>query len=436
MSKTEESDNRLTVAQFKKKENGKYITDKHIKNTIALCDGKKHQIEDNLYLHILKSGKATWLIRYSFNGVRKQLKLGSYDKPPRGLTLKLARDTAAKKVLLLTEGIDPKQQIKDNIKQSVFTVKVLAEQWLKWKSPRIDNPQIPERILKNDILPIIGTNSVKDIQSGDILDLVEGIFQSGRPTIANDALGYCKQLFRYAVKKNHIKFNPALAISQEDAGGKEKHRTRNLIFDEIKTVLQILRDNKDQFTRENYIAVCLLIALGVRKCELIAAPWCEFDLDNQIWMLPKERTKKDAPAINIPLPDQVMPFLKELKIRACESDYLFPARRASKRRGYISDDTLNHALGTLFGTPSHYQKNKGISPPNLMSEAGIQHFVIHDLRRTCRTRLSELDVQFEVKEICLNHVLKGLVVVYDGWQYFEKRKEALTLLAKKLEQYW
>ncbi len=434
MSKAKESESHLTIAQAKEKNKG--IVDKHIKNTIALCDGKKHPVEDNLYLHVLKSGKATWLIRYSFNSVRKQLKLGAYGKPPRGLTLKLAKDEAAKKVQLVTEGKDPKQQVKDNVEQSVFTVTVLAEQWLKWKSPRVANPQIPQRILKNDILPIIGTMSVTDVQSGDVLDLVEGIFQSGRPTIANDALGYCKQLFKYAVKKNHIKFNPALAISQEDAGGKEKSRTRNLRFDEIKTVFQIMRDNKEQFTRENYIAVCLLMVLGVRKCELIAAPWYEFDLDKQIWMLPEKRTKKDAPAINIPLPDQVMPFLKELKMRACDSDYLFPARRASKRRGYISDDTINHALGTLFGIPSHYQKKKGISPPNVMGAAGIQYFVIHDLRRTCRTRLSEFEIQYEVKEICLNHTLSGIAVVYDGWQYFEERKVALTLLAEKLEQYW
>jgi integrase len=438
MSKATEGGNQLTIAQVKAKPNNenKEITDKHIKNTIALCDDKKHPIEGNLYLHVLKSGKATWLIRYSFNGIRKQLKLGAYGKPPRGLTLKLAKDEAAKKVQLVTEGKDPKQQVKDNVEQSVLTVNLVAEQWLKWKSPRIANPQIPERILKKDILPAIGTMSVKDVQSGDILDLVETIYKSGRPTIANDALGYCKQLFKYAVKKNHIKFNPALAISQEDAGGKEKSRTRNLTFDEIEVVLQVMRDNKDQFTRENYIAICLLMALGVRKCELIAASWQEFDLEKQMWMLPEERTKKDAPAINIPLPDQVIPFLKELEVRACDSDYLFPARRASKRRAYISDDTLNHALATLFGIPSSYQKKKGFLPPNLMGSKGIQHFVIHDLRRTCRTRLSEFDVQYEVKEICLNHTLKGIALVYDGWQYYEKRKEALTLLAGKLEQYW
>ena len=355
MSKAKESESHLTIMQAKEK--NKSIVDKHIKNTIALCDGKKHPVEDNLYLHVLKSGKATWLIRYSFNGVRKQLKLGAYDKPPRGLTLKLAKDEAAKKVQLVTEGKDPKQQVKDNVEKSVFTVSVLAEKWLKWKSARVDNPQLPQRYIDNEILPAIGHLSIQDVESSDILDFVENIFTSGRPTVANKTLGYCKQLFKFAVKLNHIKFNPALAISQRDAGGKEKPRVRNLRFEEIEIALKVMRKNKAQFVRENYIAICLLLALGVRKCELIAAPWSEFDLKKKIWMLPEERTKKDASAINIPIPDQVMLFLEELKVRACDSPYLFPARRASKRRRYITDDTLNQALGTLFGKPTDYQKN-------------------------------------------------------------------------------
>lgn len=38
-----------------------------------------------------------------------------------------------------------------------------------------------------------------------------------------------------------------------------------------------------------------------------------------------------------------------LRIRACGSEYLFPSRRTSRRRDYVSDDTLNHALQKMFG---------------------------------------------------------------------------------------
>lgn len=154
-------------------------------------------------------------------------------------------------------------------------------------------------------------------------------------------------------------------------------------------------------------------------------------------MLPEARTKKKSPGLAIALPCKIIPFLDELKIRACGSQYLFPARRASKRREYISDDTINHALNTLFGIPSSAQKKKRIELPNLMQEAGIEeHFTVHDLRRTCRSRLSQLKIVSNVAEKCLNHKIKGVEGVYDQWGYFDERAEALNKLGNRLAYYW
>ncbi|MBB6542903.1 hypothetical protein [Thalassotalea piscium] len=52
----------------------------------------------------------------------------------------------------------------------------------------------------------------------------------------------------------------------------------------------------------------------------------------------------------------------------------------------------------------------------------MKHFTIHELRKTCRSRLSELDVEANVAEKCLNHAIKGVEGVYDRWGYFDKRK--------------
>jgi len=101
-------------------------------------------------------------------------------------------------------------------------------------------------------------------------------------------------------------------------------------------------------TRENYLGIALLLILGVRKGELVAAQWSEFDFQEMVWHLPAERTKTGI-QINIPIPEQIKPIFEELLIRANGSDYVFPSRRASKRRQYISDDTLNHALAKMFG---------------------------------------------------------------------------------------
>lgn len=73
------------------------------------------------------------------------------------------------------------------------------------------------------------------------------------------------------------------------------------MVDELQIVFSVLRTYSRQFTRENYLALALLLVTAVRKSELIEAPWKEFDLMNQIWVTPTERTKTKK-AIAIPLP--------------------------------------------------------------------------------------------------------------------------------------
>ncbi len=411
------------------------MNDAEVSSIAKAKDGKYYNIGENLYLKPLKSGKASWIFRYTYAKERKEIVLGRYGKAPQGISLKKARELAADNASKVRDGNDPKLERKQTKKQTVDNV---AQEWLKERRRNIQNPEIPERVYRRDIQPFIGALAVDSVTTRDIYDLVQRINDSGRPTVANDALDHCKHIFTQAIILNLIKNNPASILKPKHAGGTEDSRTRNLQFSEINIALDVMRSNQNQFTRDNYIAVCLLLALGVRKCELIAAKWNEFDLEEKLWMLPEARTKKNAPGLAIALPDKVIPLLKELKIRACNSEYVFPARRTSKRRGYISDDTLNHALGTLFGIPSSAQKKKGILKlPNLMKEAGIEEaFTIHDLRRTCRSRLAQLKVPSNVAEKCINHKIKGVEGVYDQWGYFDERAEALNKLANRLALYW
>ena len=55
----------------------------------------------------------------------------------------------------------------------------------------------------------------------------------------------------------------------------------------------------------------------------------------------------------------------------------------------------------------------------------VEPFVNHDLRRTVRTRLSQLRVRTEVAELVIGHTLKGLHATYDVHAYLDERREAL-----------
>ena len=406
------------------------MKDSEIQKILKAGKAVKKQVERGLYFRVSNEGTGFWILRYTVNKKRRELTLGRYGKKADELTLKQARDEAANKRAEINKGLDPVAENKRPSKASFKTVNDVAQKWLMICKRELKNPQIPDRVYRKEIAPFIGDLDVSKVEPTDILGIVEKINDSKRPTIANDALAYCKQIFNRAIKEGAIKFNPAGALSIKDAGGSEKSRTRYLAIEELRVILRVMRENSHSFTRENYLAFCLLLVLGVRKGELIAAKWSEFDFDKSIWHLPKDRTKTDK-AISIPLAPLILPWFKELSIRANGSEFLFPARRASKRRGYISDDTLNHALAKLFGNCGYIKRSKK-ELPNVLGNADIKHFVIHDLRRTCRSLLAENGVLPHIAEKCLNHKLKGVEGIYDHYDYFEERKEALEVLASQI----
>lgn len=258
----------------------------------------------------------------------------------------------------------------------------------------------------------------------DVRQILRNIAESNRPTIANDALLYCKQLFNHAIKLDLITNNPASAFAVDDAGGIEKSRDRALTLEELTFAFKKFREEIESFTRDNYLACSLLILLGVRKGELTEALWKEFDLKAKVWYLPSERSKSNV-AIDIPLPDLALEWLQELKVRAFGSPYVFPKRRPSKVP-HMGKDTLNRAIAKLFGRES----GKAVQPENKMGD--LEYFTVHDLRRTCRSLLAAIGVPGHVAERCLNHKLKGVEGIYNRHDYFDERREALERLAQRL----
>ena len=59
-------------------------------------------------------------------------------------------------------------------------------------------------------------------------------------------------------------------------------------------------------------------------------------------------------------------------------------------------------------------------------------FTIHDLRRTFRTRLSELKVPTEVAELCIGHAKKGLARIYDQHEFQDEMRIAFDRWADRL----
>ncbi|MEO8411500.1 MAG: integrase arm-type DNA-binding domain-containing protein, partial [Propionivibrio sp.] len=380
---------------------------------------------DGLYLSY-RSSFATpiWLFRYRFAGKQRVMGLGSY----RDVSLAAARKTAKELRARVSLGHDVSGEKQTRKRQAVakieseknaVTVAKLADEYFertilgRWKYPNIVRSRI-----ENDIKPSIGKMRAEDVKPMDVDNMLQTIVKRGAPTMANDVLRWTKRIFDFGIKRRVVTFNPAAAFNLADAGGKEAARDRRLDRDELVRLFQAMRDKAGSFTIENHHAVRLLLLLAVRKEELIAAPWGEFDLDKAVWQLPEERTKTGV-AIDIPLSDQAIETLTELKRLSAGSTYVFPARKMQSRMvPHIDLNTLNAAL------------SKHIKP--LLGD--MPNFTIHDFRRTARTHLAALGVDSYIAERCLNHKIKGVEGIYNRHDYFEERAKALSLWASFLEK--
>jgi integrase len=381
-------------------------------------------IDTGLYLRIAR-GKPSWVIKYSVANKRSQIALP--EAYPH-CSIAQAKKRAAEIRSQVNIGVDPKSTRKREQQEVIRNVDDLFDDWYKNDiEKRLKHPSIPLRIYRKELKKDIGKLAIQDVNPRDIRTIIQRIMDSGRCSTANQALMYAKQLFRHAVKLNLIIYNPAQAFTQSDAGGVSEGRSRALSLEELSKVFKIFSDHSDIFTRDNYLACSLLLLLGVRKGELISARWQDFDFKKKLWNMPAEN--KTGVAITIPLPPASLIWIEELHVRACGSEHLFPSRRASKRRAYISDDTLNHALAKLFGKKVDSNKQPY---ENLLGKVGIEHFTIHDLRRTCRSLLASLGVQGHIAERCLNHKLKGVEGIYNRHDYLPERKEALEKLSTYL----
>lgn len=360
-----------------------------------------------------------WRVRYRFAGKAKVVTIGNYKSLSLSKAREVARQHLAKVRLGHDVALEKQERKREQIKQqhkidNALTVSQLADKYYQERVlGKVKHPNIVLAKINKDIKPSIGKLYVEEVTPSHIEKILKSIVKRGAPTTANDVLRLLKHLFNQAVKLKIISHNPAQPFDNLDAGGKEESRTRALSREEIAKLFAAMKTAKG-FSVENEIAIKLLLILAVRKEELIAAQWVEFDLEAGIWKLPKERSKTKVP-IDIPLSPKAIEWLSELKDLSMGSEWVLPARKMQNRMiPHICESTLNVALSKV--------------------KHGCEHFTVHDLRRTAKTLLASLGVKSFISERCLNHKIIGVEGIYDAHDYFEERKVALNALSDLIVQ--
>jgi integrase len=252
-----------------------------------------------------------------------------------------------------------------------------------------------------------GRKSITDIPPQDILRRINAL--SDTPSEKHHAFTAARALFRFAVKNHYLDRSPMEYMDTPPAG---KSRDRVLTADEIAAVYKAARETPFPFGP----MVQLLILTGQRRGEIAALRW-EWINEDRI-DFPAE-IAKNGRAWTIPIGKTVQAIIKDIP---AGSTYLFPATR-------------QHVRGKPTTSYNGFTKDT----PALRTRAGIEHFTLHDFRRTFSSQMAALGVPQVVVEKLLNHVSGGtlspIAQVYNRHTYMPEMRDALIRWEDRLHSF-
>lgn len=298
---------------------------------------------NGLSLLIEPNGSKGWRFRYRFAGKPKMISFGVYGQISLA-DARRKRDEAKKQ---LSDGIDPSDARKsEKITQKYAaenTFKAVAMEWHASKCSTWSKGYASEilRCFENDVFPFIGSRPIDQLAPLELLAVLQKIEKRGALEQASKIRRRCGEVFRYAVITGRAKYNPAPDLS----GAMNKPETKHFPFlqeSEIPDFVKAL--NNYQGSKITKYATQLLMLTGVRTVELRFAEWPEFDFENELWEIPKERMKKRRPHL-VPLSPQVLEILDKLKVISGNYSLLFPG--CNDARKPISDASINKVIAKI-----------------------------------------------------------------------------------------
>lgn len=360
--------------------------------------------QGSLGMRVSPNGHKAWLYTYRFgqgaeNRVRR-MTLGSYP----AMSVADAHAACGEAMRLRERGIDPGSKAVDQHEsdRAAPTVAKLAEEYLKlYATPRKRSAGNDAGNLKNHVLPQWGTRKAASIKRGDVARLLDGIVAAGTPIAANRTRAVLSKMFRWAVSREIIEYNP---VSGVDPPSQEHARDRALSEAELLKLLDRL--DTAPIPHAVRLAIHFLLLTGARVGEAAGATSAEIDENAATWTIPAERSKNKR-AHRLPLSPQALEVLEAAKKLKRDKDKgaIFPGLRHG---GPVAPSAITAAVKANL---EHF---------------GISRFTPHDLRRTVASGLSAAGVPRVVVTKVLNHIDSTVTgAVYDRHEYAKEMRAAL-----------
>ncbi len=369
--------------------------------------------------------------------------------------LKEARRKAHQWLKWIGEGVDPAREEKaayqTNLAKYENTLAAVAEDYIRLeligpdpRHPRQRKAREVERVIRTIFMPLWSGRPITEIGRRDILALVEAVRDHGTvaaliaqgvranggkenkrirgaaPSQARNLLGHAKTLFSFAVERGTygLDASPCDHLRTVRILGDKAARDRILSDAEVFAFWRAA-----SWLSYPYGPLYRLLALtGLRLNEVADATWSEFDIENERWTIPAFRMKgkntRARPHV-VPLTADILALLASLP-RFGQGNYLF-STTFGKTPVWVTNKVKRRLDGRMLRTLRALSRLRGGDA----AAVKLEPWQNHDLRRTLRSGLSALRIHSDVAEALLAHAKPGIRGVYDRYDLYGEKKDAL-----------
>ena len=367
---------------------------------------KPFKVSDSggLFVLVSPNGSKLWRLAYRYQGKQKLLALGAYP----AISLRDARKARDDAKELLESGEDPghlrKLEKRRERVAAGHTFRVVADEWFegqkrRWAKSYAD--RLRSR-LDADLMPEFGERPIASIEPIEILDAIRKIENRDAVEMARRILQMASAIFRFGVATSRCTRDPTADLRGAlRAAGPAKRRS-SLRAEELPEFLGRLEVYDGE--RMTQLALKLVLHTFVRTSELRFAEWREIeDLGGAepLWRIPAERMKMRRTHL-VPLTNEVVSLLRELRGTTGNSRWLFPAETRSK---VISENTMIYAL---YRMGYHGRAT------------------VHGFRSTASTILNENHFNRDWIEAQLVHAEGTVRSIYNAAEWLSGRREMMA----------
>jgi integrase len=352
---------------------------------------KPYKVSDfeGLFVLVKPNGSKLWQFKYRINGVERLLSIGQYPD------VSLAKARKAKEIARsqLADGIDPseaKQEAKAQAREAhgntfeKIGAAFLNKQQIEGKSKATLDKTAYHLKLANTAF---GRKPITKITAPMILKCLRKVEAKGNYETAHRLRARIGSVFRYAVASGLAETDPTYALKDALIKPTRVHRAAITAPKAFGALLREVGAFEGQAVTR--IGLKFLALTAQRPGEVRHAKWEEFDFQEKVWALPADKMKMRRDHY-VPLSEQAIALLHDLRMITGNGAYLFPSLRswqrpmsentlnaALRRMGYSGEEMTAHGFRASFSTLAN---ESGLWNPDAI-EAALAHVERNEVRK-------------------------------------------------------